>query len=267
VYNWFVPPQEIERLRLRHPADYSCRPRFATAFLFFDMRRPPFDDARVRRAFAMAIDRAATAGLVYRGYELPADGGFVPPGMPGHLPGIGLPFDPPGARRLLADAGYPHGRGLPPQALSVYHTRQSTATDLQAQWRANLGIEVGLHLLGPETTAEQLLQRHAPISFGGWIADYADPDNFLRVCVALDVPEWRNDAYERLLERARLSAHQAERVRLYQQADHILTEQAVFVPISYSQHHLMLKPWVRQFPIPAIKNPGFWKDVIIEPHT
>jgi hypothetical protein len=55
-------------------------------------------------------------------------------------------------------------------------------------------------------------------------------------------------------------------MQVYQQADRLLMEEAIIIPLTYSQTHLFTKPWVRNFLIPAIKNPGFWKDVIIEPH-
>jgi ABC-type oligopeptide transport system substrate-binding subunit len=103
-------------------------------------------------------------------------------------------------------------------------------------------------------------------AIGGWWADYVDPDNFLRVDVQLDLPEWRNEAYERLLDEARQTTDQAERMQVYRQADRILMEEAVIMPLSYTPMHLLLKPWIRKFPTTAIKNPGFWKDVIIEPH-
>jgi ABC-type oligopeptide transport system substrate-binding subunit len=107
VDSWFFAAHEIERLRQRHPEEYICRPRFATTYIFFDVTRPPFDDPRVRRAFAMAVDRTILARVLYKGYELPATSGFVPPGMPGYSAGIGLPYDPPQARQLLAQT-LPH---------------------------------------------------------------------------------------------------------------------------------------------------------------
>ncbi len=79
----------------------------------FDTTRPPFDDVRVRQAFAHALDRPALAQAVLHGLVSPATGGLVPPGLPGHAAGIGLVYDPERARRLLAEAGYLDGRGFP----------------------------------------------------------------------------------------------------------------------------------------------------------
>jgi ABC-type oligopeptide transport system substrate-binding subunit len=116
------------------------------------------------------------------------------------------------------------------------------------------------------TFINRLSADRPPALINAWWADYADPDNFLRVCVQMIAPHWRNKSFEGLLEQARRISDQKERLKLYQQADRLLTEEAVLVPLVYSQLHMMLKPWVRNFPTTAIKNPGFLKDVIIEPH-
>ena len=68
------------------------------------MSQVPFNDIRVRRAFAFAIDRERLADVVLRGYHIPATGGVVPLRMPGHSSGISLPYDPERARQLLAEA-------------------------------------------------------------------------------------------------------------------------------------------------------------------
>ena len=209
----------------------------------------------------MAIDKQRLADIVDKGYEQPATGGFVPPGMPGHTPDIGLRYDPERARQLLAEAGYPDGRDFPEVVLLAGPTWRTLTEYLRAQWRDSLKLET----IGSKVNLAATDKRPW-IARGGWWADYADPDNFLRVDVQLNAPEWRNETYERLLERARQITDQAERMQLCQQAGRILIEEAVIVPLLYIQSHLLLKLWVRRFPIAAIKSPGFWKDVIIEPH-
>jgi ABC-type oligopeptide transport system substrate-binding subunit/transcriptional regulator with XRE-family HTH domain len=264
--NWFMPVAELDRLRQQRPVDYSYRPRLGVTYCLFNPAQPPLDDERTRRALAQAIDREAMASQLYKGYELPARGGFVPPGMPGHSPDIGLPFDPAEANRLLAEAGYPDGRGFPGLSLWTLSARQKEAAFLQAQWRQYLNIEVELELLdlaGVVDFARWFQEQNLPILYGGWLADYADPDNYMRVCVQLLAPAWHHDAYERLLDEARRTTDQAQRMTIYHAADRILVETAVLLPLTYSQLHLMRQPWLKRFPIPAVKNPGFWKDVVL----
>jgi ABC-type transport system substrate-binding protein len=103
-----------------------------------------FQFRHARRAFTLAIDRGTLADvvLVLRGYESPATGGLVPPGMPGHSPGIGLPYDPEGARRVLAEAGYPSGRSFPDVDMQAPQGGEYECEYLQAQWWKNLGVEI-----------------------------------------------------------------------------------------------------------------------------
>ena len=103
----------IEQARQQHTSEYFGMPEASTNFVNFDVRFPPFDDVRVRQAFAHAVDRATMAEVALRGAVSPATGGLVPPGLPGHSAGIGLPYDPERAQRLLAEAGYADGHGFP----------------------------------------------------------------------------------------------------------------------------------------------------------
>ena len=88
----FFQPQDLDAARQYWINDYRCLPRLATGFTGFDTSRPPFDDQRVRQAFALATDRQALASLLRGDQVFPASGGLVPPGMPGHTPGIALPL-------------------------------------------------------------------------------------------------------------------------------------------------------------------------------
>ena len=100
------------------------------------------------------------------------------------------------------------------------------------------------------------------------MADYADPDNFLRVFWRARSPGWIgwcNDEYDKLLEKAREVLNQEERLALYRHADMILLEEALIMSLTYGGERLLIKPWVKLHPISA-HNSFFWKDVFIEPH-
>lgn len=205
--------------------------------------------------------------MVLRGYYSPALGGFVPPGLPGRSAGIGLPYDPDRARQLLAEAGYPGGRDFP--LISAYKPWAGLFTlysdFLSAQWREILGIEVKWENRELGVLPGDLGIEGPYISLQGWMADYPDPDNILRLGVQGTQLGWRNEVYSSLVENARRVTDQAERMRLYRQADRILTSEAAILPLAYERVHLLVKPWVSRYPVSA-SSWMFWKDVIIEPH-
>jgi ABC-type oligopeptide transport system substrate-binding subunit/transcriptional regulator with XRE-family HTH domain len=258
---WFGTNEEIAWLRQRFPAEYVRRLSFVTTYFFLDVTRAPLDVKAVRQALVMALDREALAGRLMQGMVTAATGGFVPPGMPGHLAGCALEHDPAGARRRLA--GSRDGATIP-LTIVTYARRHELARFLQESWQQALGIEVAVALVDPADFWEEVKHHDAPVAVGGWWADYPDPDNFLRVNIALDLPQWQHEGYQELLARAARRTDQGERLRLYEQAERILAEEAVLVPLYYTPFHLMLKPWVKRYPTSAVKNPGFWKDVVIE---
>ena len=136
-----IASSEVNLVRQKYAGEYRKVPRLITMYLQFDGSRPPFDDLRVRRAFVLAADRNE---MVKNGRPdcSPAAGGFVPPGMPGHSPGISLPYDPEQARLLLAEAGYPDGEGFPELECLIMPDRADIGENLQSQWRQNLGVKI-----------------------------------------------------------------------------------------------------------------------------
>jgi ABC-type oligopeptide transport system substrate-binding subunit len=266
-YTWELLTSDMDRARQRHPGEYISEPWLHTNILAFNTSQSPFDDVRVRRAFTLVVDRETLASVNLGGFVFPATGGFVPPGMPGHSPGIALPYDPDRARDLLAEAGYPGGRNFPPVDYltppATLHQEHSEC--LRQGWQEELGVEVRLKEVEWDVFADRL-DREPPHLYGwGWVADYPDPDSFLRVGLAMMQRWWRNPAYEGLVEKARRLTDQRQRMSLYSQADRILAEEASLVPIFYNRNTLLIKAWVRRFPMSA-RGGWFWKDVVIEPH-
>ena len=215
LHLWGLPPTERDSARQRHAGEYISAPLLQTYYVGFDVSRPPFDDPRVRRAFAFATDRQMLADVAMRGYEFPATGGFVPAGMPGHSAGIGLPYDPDQARQLLAEAGYPTGRSFPVVESLTSRDRYPLSECLQAQWRENLGGEIEWKTIEYERFYDRLDRDSPHLFLSGWLADYPDPDNFLRASPHRRHTRLQDDRYTQLVRQARRVTDQRERMRLY----------------------------------------------------
>jgi oligopeptide transport system substrate-binding protein len=248
--------------RHKYAEEHVSMPMQSVYFVGFDTSRPPFADVRVRRAFTMAVDRERLANEVFEGLPDPVTGGFVPPSIPGHSPGIGLPYDPAQARQLLAEAGYPEGQGLILDELVWIDAGRSMPENVKSQWTGNLNVEVTVEIMDWESVLDTSRSRN--VFFGGWGADYPDPDSFLRVGVRNLLPRWQNDQFDLLLEKAQRTLDQSERMRFYQEADKILVEEAVVIPTAYPHQLYLVKPWAKT-PVGKITDWDF-KDVILEPH-
>jgi oligopeptide transport system substrate-binding protein len=245
-------------------ADYLTSPDFTTGFIGFNVDHPPFDDPRVRRAFAMATDRQTLANMVLEGHVAPASGGFVPPGLPGHTTDIALSYDLERACSLLADAGYPNGQGIAPVKIQLWDQLAFLCDFFAISWQVGLGIEIIWELLEFGEHYRQIGENQPYIFWAAWGADYPDPDSFLRVGLRHMV-SWRDEAYDRLVEEAGQTLDQALRMGLYRRAEQILIDKAPLFPLVYHRGSRLVKPWVTNYQ-PADVGPANWKDVIIEPH-
>jgi oligopeptide transport system substrate-binding protein len=264
----YAPQAEMDLLRHQHPGEYLSAPDLSTYYLRYDLSRPPFDDRRVRRAFVLATDRARLADLVLGGHVFPATGGQVPPAVAGHSPGIALPYRPTEARQLMAEAGYPGGRGFPAVELLLAEGREAVVEDLAAQWLANLGVEVTGRTLPWAALLSRAYEQPPHILGMASAAHYPDPATFVGPARRDDGHPsyiWHHAAYDRLAEEFTQATAKAERLRLVQQMDRTAVEEAWLEPLWHGRRHLLVKPWVVRLPTSPIMG-CFWKDVIIEPH-
>ena len=255
--------EAVAQARERHADEHLSFPMLWTIWLSFDLSQPPFNDLRVRQAFAMAIDRARFQNEVTRGLFTPADGGLLPPAMPGHSPGIGPTYDPVRARCLLAEAGYAEGQGFP-RIHGMGGTSQESEF-LQAQWQENLGVQVDWQTLDVATAYARASREPPPLFFGAEMPDYPDPNSYMRGFFQLPYIYWRKEAFDGLVEKAGQVTNQEERMKLYQQADRIFVDELPLTPLFYGRLHILVKPWVHKYLLsPAWK--AFWQDVILDPH-
>ena len=221
-------------------------PELSITYVGFRPDIPPFSNVLVRKAFSHAVDREALFGGPEYLVRAASLGGAIPPAMPGHSHRIAPAFDLELARRLLADAGYPDGRGLPELEVVTGGTlgaMRPATEQLVEQWAA-LGARVKITTTGTHVWASHLGGRHMWVS--GWTADYPDPDGFFRgLFYATGWPFYHDDEIDGLIAEARSLRDQAERMRLYHEVDRLwVAEHAAILPLFYGRTMLVRRPWV-----------------------
>jgi oligopeptide transport system substrate-binding protein len=235
--------------RLAQREDFHSAPYLGTYFYRVNVARPPFDDPRVRRALALAIDRTAIVRRVTRAGETPLFA-CVPPGMPAWqgatmTHAASFEADVLEAQRLLAEAGYgAGGRELPSIAIH-YNTREShrdVAEVIADSWRRNLGVHARLENQEWRVFMDTQRRIDYDVSRSSWIADTVDPYGFLEIFTTGNENNrtgWGDPRYDDLVARA-AGAVEPERSRLLREAEGILMQELPILPIyAYASKNLV----------------------------
>ena len=220
-----VPTSLISELKKR--PDYHATPILATYFIRFNVQKKPFDDARVRKAISMAIDKTLITEKVTQAGEPPADA-FVPPGTAGYQPPEGLKYNLDQARQFLTEAGYPGGKGLP-VIHYLYTNRSETdekiAVELQAMLSRELGIQIQLSKQEWAVYQNSLRSLNYDMSRSSWVGDYKDPNTFLDMFVTSSGNNntgWGNPRYDQLIADAAKEPDTTKRFDLFRAAETLL---------------------------------------------
>jgi oligopeptide transport system substrate-binding protein len=236
----------LDKPRLAKMPGYKVVPQLRGEYYGFAVDRKPFDNPRLRKAFALAIDRTVFPKIL-QGRAVPGTS-WIPPGMLAHNPEIGLGFNPAEARKMLADAGYPDGNGLPPIVLG-YNTQDDNklvAEAVQGMWQKNLNVIVKIENQEWKVYLKKLQTDPFVVHRAGWGADYPDPDNFMKLFTSNsgnNHGRWKNPGYDELLEQAAREQDEKKRIRLYDQAQKLLTETDVaIVPLFWTTEATLLSP-------------------------
>ncbi len=244
-----LPPGKIESYRREHPELLRIDPVLSVYYYLVNTARPPLADARVRRALAMSIDRRAIVEHVTHGGQQPAEA-FTPPGTGGYTARAGIPFDPEGARRLLAEAGYPGGRDFPPVEL-LFNTNEShrlVAEAVQAMWKRELGIDVQILNQEWKVFLQSVSSGDFQIARASWAGAYLDPNTFLEIFLSggsNNHSGFADARYDALLNEAAQTAEPAARLELFQEAEARLLEAVPVLPIYDYTHPYLMRPSVR----------------------
>ncbi|MDO8542536.1 MAG: peptide ABC transporter substrate-binding protein [Opitutaceae bacterium] len=250
-----LPTTKIAFYREHEPARLRLDPSSTALFLRFNVTRAPFNNLKVRRALALAIDREGLVRAVFADSRRPA-AHLTPPAFSGYTTRARTPTDFVAARRLLAEAGFPAGRGLPAVEILVLSSNPEMARlaeVIQETWRHELGVAsmVATKEEGTFWQCQQLLDYST--AWGGWAPDFVDPATFLEMFVEKggnNWTGWANPDYDRLISEAARTTDPNRRFEFFQQAEALLLEEAPIAPLYFDTRTYLIHPAVKGW-VPA----------------
>lgn len=239
--------------------DFKSAAQLTTRYIGFNNQRAPFDNADLRRAFALAIDRPTLANSVLAGTVVPAER-ILPTGLLGtDLPITPLAFDPAAAKAALAQAGFPDGQGLPEITLAYGQEgdNETVVQALQSLWEENLGVTVKLQSFELATFSKNLdTTYYTPTEglqfyYSVWGADYPDPQNFLTLLLHTGNPNnnghFSDADFDKLTDQADRMGDPSQlqqRLQLYNQAEQIAVDKVAWLPLFYPKLNILIQPRV-----------------------
>lgn len=251
-------PEVVDLMKKEHPEELRQEPYVGTAFFRYNTKRKPFDDIRVRQALSYATNRQAICDNVFRGFKpayalTPPMGAYDPP----HI----AAYDTAKAKQLLADAGYPGGKGFP--RIKILIASRETAATLaqatQAMWRETLGIEVDIENKEWNAYLVATQEGDYDLSYGGWIGDYLDPLTFIEMWTpgnGNNNTGWANADFVKILQQSYEDSDSAHRFALLHKAESLLIEEAPILVIAWQARNYLLHPSVEGWnPLLLSNNP------------
>lgn len=262
------PPPAVKEAALADPRfqDEIIRfPELSNQWLQFNTKKPPFDNPKVRLAFAQAIDRGVYTKAATEPIERPLTT-LIPKGMPGYSPEFGgaQEFNPQKAKATLQEAGV-DPKDLKGLAILTAPPQEQDALFFKEQFEKHLGVTARVKSIGDSAQLQSALKQgeyDMRTTFIGHAANYPHPQDFFSVFLSKN-PEnsggYDNPQYDRLVERASTTTNEAQREQLYDQAHRILVEEAPVAFLAQLERVFYVKPWVTgitRTPIPSAAFPG-----------
>lgn len=258
---WVYDPPSLLLDEIRNRDDFVSGPQLSVYFYRINVTRKPMNDPRVRRAVAMAINRDQIVNKITKAGQIPAYS-LVPPGIAGYQSPPGFRPDIEEAKRLLAEAGYPGGRGFPKLTV-LYNTldmHRSIAEVIQQQLLNNLNIKIELQNMEWGSYLDKVDQIDYDIARAGWVADYSDPMTFLDLWVtdgAQNSTGWSNEQYDSLLaQSANAGGDPQKRMQLLSEAEAIWIKEMPVIPMYFYVSKNLIDPRIEGFsPTPQDRHP------------
>ena len=208
----------------------------------------PFRDIRVRQAMSLSIDRAAMIKGLFNGAAIPLNG-QVTPGIAGFTPGLpALAYDPARAKQLMAEAGFPDGKGLPTVQITSTAPFKDEITYLAGQFKRVLGMPVEVNVVERATHIRAMNAGEEMLFPWGWTADYPDAQTFLAEVWTSTSPynrsRYSNPAFDKIMADAQMAGDADKRYALYGQAEKLLMADWATAPLPITTYVALRKPYV-----------------------
>ena len=232
-----VPIHRIDWYRAQHPEKLHIYNALGVYYYILNTTRPPLDDPSVRRALGYSIDREALTKHILKAGQQPAYH-FTPPDTGGYKANAHLPYSPDQARKLLAKAGYPNGKGFPALELlfNTSEAHHTLAVAIQQMWKEELGIEVKLHNQEWKVYLSTRKSMEFDIVRAAWFGDYNDPYTFLSLGESGNGNNhsgWAHPDYDVLLKKTTTTSNIEQRKKLFQQAEALLIDEMPVIPLYF----------------------------------
>jgi len=243
-------------------ADYREVPEMAVYYFTLNPQKAPFDDPKVRQAFALTVDKENINTVLFYDAFRVADG-FVPPETPGYTESVkGYPYDPDRAKQLLKESKY---AGNLPRVVLTYSGTGAAPGDLlvamQKNWQDTLGVEIELQAIDTSAFLREQRKGQFQMQSEGWSADYPDVEDFLGKLFASDSPlnytRYNNPEVDALLKQAKTETDRTKRFQLYAQAEQKILDDATVIPTFWSVSHTLVKPCVKNLPDAPLVIPKY----------
>ena len=260
-------PADLDAMRNHPDIEVLEQEGLNVGYLAFNNEKPPFDNVRVRQALNMAVNKEAIIDAVFQGAGTVAKNP-IPPTIWSYNDAVeDYPYDPDQAKKILEEEGVTDLQtdlwAMPVQRPYNPNARRM-AELIQADW-ANVGVSAEIvSFEWGEYLKRSLAGEHKTLLLG-WTGDNGDPDNFLYVLLSCDAAKdganrarWCHEPFDKLLIQAKRTADQAERTRLYEEAQVIFKEQAPWITIAHSIVFKPIRKEVQGFKISPFGHHSFY---------
>jgi oligopeptide transport system substrate-binding protein len=272
---WGLPSESIKEMVESQISDFNKQPpkyildrspEMSSQFYTFNLSKEPFNNLKVRQAFSYALNRENLVENILRGEAFgPGLNGICPPSFRGYdISQIsGYTFDPIKAKKLLAEAGYPGGKGFPMVKLKLNSggkRNESVVFEIQKQLHEVLGVNIDFDIVSYKQRLEDESLGNGDIFRSSWLADYPSPENFLWLFYGKNVPDdksapsypnaarYKNPEFDKLYEAGKSAKTQAEAYKYFIDAEKVMIKDAPLLVLWYDENWRLTKSNVHGFP-------------------